>query len=285
MSSAGAVESPTSGVASGAVREAFDQVAPSYDGDWTQSAIGRLQRAAVWRTIDGLFQPGDRVLDLGCGTGVDAMHVAAQGEASQGIRVHGIDVAPGMVEVAKRRASDAGLAERVTFQVLGIEDLHLLDAGPFDGVVSNFSPLNCVRDLGPVAAQLGRMVKPGGTMALCVMSSFCLWETLWYPLTAQLYKTSRRWRADNPTASVGLEDEFPIYYPTVKELRAVFGPWFRVVRLEGVGVFVPPSYLEPWARRVPRLVWALGVIDRLVHRWPGLRAMGDHRLLIFERRA
>ncbi len=277
MSSAGAVESP----ALGAVREAFDQVATSYDGDWTESVIGRLQRAAVWRTIDGLFQPGDRVLDVGCGTGVDALYLV-----NQGIGVHGIDVAPAMVEVAKRRASEAELAERVTFQVLGIEDLELLDDRElYDGVVSNFSPLNCVRDLGPVAAQLGRMVKPGGKMALCVMSSFCLWETLWYPLTAQLYKASRRWRAGNPTASLASEDEFPIYYPTVKELRAVFGPWFRVVRLEGVGVFVPPSYLEPWARRVPRLVHALGVVDRMVHRWPGFRAMGDHRLLVFERRA
>ena len=277
MSSAGAIGSPTSE----AVREAFNQVATSYDDDWTESVIGRLQRAAIWRTIDGLYQSGDRVLDLGCGTGVDAMHLAAQD-----IRVHGIDLAPAMVAVAKRRAGDTRLAERVTFQALGIEDLALLDdEGPFDGVISNFSPLNCVRDLGPVAAHLGRLVKPGGKMALCVMSSFCLWESLWYPLTAQLYKASRRWRANNPTASVGSEDEFPVYYPKVKELRAVFGPWFRVARLEGVGVFVPPSYLEPWAQRVPRLMQTLGALDRLVVRWPVFRAMGDHRLLIFERRA
>ena len=274
MSGAGAVGS----IGSPGVRKAFDQVAPSYDVDWTESVIGRLQRAAVWRTLHDLFQPGDHVLDLGCGTGVDAIHLAAQG-----IRVHGIDVAPAMVEVASQRSRDAGLDKRTTFEALGIEDLLLLD-GTFDGVVSNFSPLNCVRDLAAVAVQLGRLVKPGGTVVLCVMSSFCLWETLWYPLIAHLYKASRGWRASNPTASVGVDDEFPIYYPTVKEICALFAPWFRMVRVEGVGVFVPPSYLEPWARRVPRLVGTLDRLDRLVCGCPGFRAIGDHRLLVMRRR-
>ncbi len=277
MSAGGALSSP----APSAVRDAFDHVAPTYDADWSDSVIGRLQRAAVWRTVDGLFRPGERVLDLGCGTGVDAIHLAARG-----VRVHGIDLAPAMVETARQRARDMRLEDRASFEALGIEDLDSLEApGPFDGVVSNFSPLNCVRDLAPVAEQLARIVKPGGRMALCVMSRFCLWETLWYPLTAQLYKAARRWRASNPTASIGLEDEFPIYYPTAREIRGVFGPWFRLVSLEGVGIFVPPSYLEPWARRVPRAVHVLGGLDRVVRRWPGFRAMGDHRLLVFERRA
>ena len=71
----------------------FDVLAPSYNALWTDTPRGREQRAAVWREIDGLFHEGDRVLDLGCGTGDDALHLMGLG-----VEVLGIDAAPKMVE-------------------------------------------------------------------------------------------------------------------------------------------------------------------------------------------
>ena len=64
----------------------FDQLAPGYRQAWTDSPTGHRQRAAVWREIDGLFHRGNRVLDLGCGIGDDALHLA-----DLGVSVHGID--------------------------------------------------------------------------------------------------------------------------------------------------------------------------------------------------
>lgn len=48
-----------------AVRDASNQLAHTYDTDFTESHIGRLQREALWRYFDRLFQPGERLLDLG----------------------------------------------------------------------------------------------------------------------------------------------------------------------------------------------------------------------------
>src|SRR5437868_14651054 len=89
----------------------FDALAPRYDELWTESAIGRLQRRAVWRRADGLFQPGDRLLDLGCGTGADALHFM-----QRGMRVRAIDASSEMVRIARSRGVDA---TRLVIEELG----------------------------------------------------------------------------------------------------------------------------------------------------------------------
>jgi ubiquinone/menaquinone biosynthesis C-methylase UbiE len=76
----------------------FDLLAERYEALWSRSAIGRLQREAVWRVVDTLFRPGDTVLDLGCGTGDDALHLM-----SAGVAVHGVDSSPEMVRIARGR--------------------------------------------------------------------------------------------------------------------------------------------------------------------------------------
>ena len=118
------------------VAAAFDRLAPVYDELWTTSAVGRLQREAVWREVDSLFQPGDRVLELGCGTGEDAVRLAGAG-----VHVHATDISPRMVDITSGRAAD-----RITTEVLAIEDLARL-AGRYDGAIANFGVLNCVSDL------------------------------------------------------------------------------------------------------------------------------------------
>lgn len=260
-------------------RDAFDQAAPTYDQDWSESVIGRLQRQAVWSVIDPLFVAGDWVLDIGCGTGVDAFHLA-----ERGVRVHAVDVSPGMVAQVERRIDREGLADQVTAEVCAIEDLDMLEVeSGYDGAVSNFSPLNCVEDLEPVAESLSRLIRPGGKLVLCVMTRFCLWETLWYPLTSQLYKAARRWRKANVTATVSSSGEFDVFYHSASEIEGALSD-FRPVGNRGVGIFVPPSYLEPWAARFPRFVKICAAIDRVINRWPLFRSIGDHRLLVFVRR-
>jgi ubiquinone/menaquinone biosynthesis C-methylase UbiE len=246
---------------------AFDKLAPRYDELWTVSPAGRLQREAVWREIGGLFRPGERVLDLGCGTGEDAAWLAGSG-----VRVHAVDASPAMVELARGRLRGRGNCE-----VRAIEDLgRLLPGERFDGAIANFGVLNCVEDLRVAAANLARLIRPGGRLALCSMGRFCLWETIWYLLRGEPRKALRRLQRGPVGTSMG----FPVFYRSAAEITAAFDPEFRRVRRRGIGVFVPPSYVKAGSRTAGALAW----VDRLFAGWPVLRSMGDHCLLIFVRK-
>jgi SAM-dependent methyltransferase len=180
------------------VRAAFDATAPTYEADFTGTVIGRLQRAAIHRYVDPLFPPGARILDLGCGAGEDAVHFA-----HRGVEVHGIDLSPAMVETARQRARREGLSETIHFETLPIEHLEEFPGRGYAGAFSSFGPLNCVRDLRPVAKALAERLHPGALVALCFMNRFCLWETLFYLLTLQLDKAIRRFSGPGAPASVG----------------------------------------------------------------------------------
>ena len=61
--------------------EAFDTLAESYDTIFTSTIIGRSQRSVVWAKAAAVFRAGDRVLELNCGTGEDALFLARRGVA------------------------------------------------------------------------------------------------------------------------------------------------------------------------------------------------------------
>lgn len=256
-----------------AVRDAYDELAATYDTDFTESVIGRLQRDALWRGFEGLFGRGQRLLDLGCGTGEDALYFARQG-----ISVHGVDVSPAMIEIADRRTEQE---DRISVETLSLERLAKVAGGPYDGAFSSFGPINCVGDLSALARDLGELIRPGGIAALCLMKRRCLWETLLYPLTAALH---RQGIAEEAWSDEPAEDgEFRVYYPPVRAVRRAFEPWFRFVTAPGVGLFLPPAYLEPSAAKHPSITAALARADRAVAHWPGFRSLAENRLVILRR--
>jgi ubiquinone/menaquinone biosynthesis C-methylase UbiE len=239
----------------------FDRLAARYDGVWTNSPAGRLQREAVWRHVDPLIQRGDRVLDIGCGTGEDALHLAGLGA-----QVLALDVSPEMVRVARGKGVNA--------RVLPIEGIHAL-AVAFDLVLSNFGGFNCVRDLSTLQGTLARLIRPNGYLAVCLMGRFCFWESAYYALRGQFKKGARRWRGETWT-SKGLR----LSYPSAKQVRRALSPGFDLVADVGIGISVPPSFVQGTPTALLR---ALAALDARIESSRIGRAIGDHRLFVFRR--
>jgi SAM-dependent methyltransferase len=268
-------------------REApFDALADSYDQTFTFSRIGRVQREAVTREMDRVFRPGQYVLEINCGTGVDALHLA-----SRGVAVLACDVAPRMIEVARQRADRARLESRlrapIEFRVLAAERIGLLRGAScstqFDGAFSNFAGLNCVAELSAVARDLAVLLKPGARAVLCLFGRLCAWEVLWYLGHGNSGKAFRRLRPGKSLVKLADDAAVTVRYFSVREVCHGFSPHFRLESWKGVGVAVPPSYMEPWAQRFPMVLNLAAYIDHWLGRWPLLRAMSDHVLITLER--
>ncbi len=252
----------------------FDALAADYDRQFTEGFLGGLLRRAVWRRLDAAFAPGMRVLELACGTGEDAVHLAARG-----VQVLATDASAAMVEAARRKVVRAGVAGLIEARRLPFERLAELPAAAFDGAFANFGGVNCAADLSALARDLARAVKPGAPVLLCVMGPLVPWEWLWFGLHGDLRAACRRLRRGGVHWR-GLH----VVYPSPGRLERLFRPAFRVTRRAAVGALVPLPAAETWARRHPGLVARLEARERRWETaWP-LPWLADHYLLELVRR-
>jgi ubiquinone/menaquinone biosynthesis C-methylase UbiE len=260
---------------------AFDTVAPRFDerfGGWLSVAA---QRRAVRAELIRAFAPGSRVLEIGGGTGEDAVWLSAQGR-----EVLLTDPSPAMVRIATAKLAAHGAPTPLVLAAERLEELAVMReravAPRFDGAFSNFAALNCVTDLAPVARGLARLVRPGGRVLLVLFGTMPPGEWLVQLLRREPKAAVRRVARGDVPARLGGEP-FTVRYHRARAIRQTFAPWFVPVKRIGIGVFVPPSAAEPWMSQWPRVVNALERMDRIVSR--PLAPLGDHVLYHFERRA
>lgn len=144
--------------------------------------IADVHRAVIER-LDP--QPGQRLLDLACGTGA-----VAELAAATGAEVVGVDIAPALIEQARQRAAERGL--EIDYRVGDVEALELEDAG--FGLVASTCGVMFAPDHEAVARELARVTRPGGRIGLAC----------WTPdsVLAQMFQVMRPFQPA-PPAGVG----------------------------------------------------------------------------------
>ncbi|MEO7838357.1 MAG: methyltransferase domain-containing protein, partial [Anaerolineales bacterium] len=103
-----------------------------YDVTVNIMTFGQVRRLRTLSVEHALLKPGESVLDVGCGTG--GVTIPAKLQVGKNGRVEGIDPAPEMINVARKKASRAGL--EIDFRIGVIESLPYSDA-TFDVVTSS----------------------------------------------------------------------------------------------------------------------------------------------------
>lgn len=258
-------------------QRAFDSVAADYDGPRGNNELIQRMRIQLWNAVQRELSPGSRLLDLGCGTGIDAIAFA-----QRGYDVLATDWSPQMVARTRARAIASSVTSRVAVAHVGVQQLDRL-SGEFDGIYSNFGPLNCAPDLAAAAAECARLLAPGGRLVFSVIGRICPWELAHYAVRGRFARARVR-MARRPTA-VGMNQHLiwtRYYLP--REFYRAFASHFTLAGHRALSLFLPPPYLVEFYRRHPRLCERLGRLDDRFGALPLLRGMGDHFLIVLRRR-
>lgn len=232
-------------------------------------------RAALWNEVARRVPAPATLLDLGCGTGIDAVHFAQAGYA-----VTAIDASPEMVKHTRARVARANANVRV--ENIGAQELAKLHDQTFNAIYSDLGPLNCVADLRSVSRQCATHLKPNGYLIISVMARICPWEIVYFSLRWQGNQATRRLaRAMVP---VQLENGivWTRYYDPREFLQAL-EPEFRLVTYRALNLFLPPPYLNRWYQRAGVFGKPLAWLDNATASLPVLRDMGDHFLMILQK--
>lgn len=257
----------------------FDEAASAYDRDFSHTAVGRAQRAAVHAYLDTRVLPESgtlSVLDLGCGTGEDVLFLAGKGH-----RVVALDRSQNMLDIARAKVAERGLDALVSWRRFDLGAHRTLDFNaPFDLVVSDFGVLNCLApdDVRALATAAATWVRRGGRMILVVMPRLCLWETLYFTVRGPRGEAFRRTRPGPVEAHI-TGATVPVWYHPAAAVRDAFAPAFEPIAVRPVGVAVPPSLLAAFCDRHRHVFTVLRWLEGALQQVPWCTGIADHYLL------
>lgn len=264
---------------------AFDSVAANYDGPRGNNLLVQRMREQTWRTIERRVPPPAQLLDLGCGTGIDALHFA-----NLGYGVLATDWSPQMVaRAAARGHAHATLPRHSRLEAIcvGAHELQRLEGAPggrFDAAYSNFGPLNCIPDLRAVSGECARLVKPGGLLIFTIIGRLCPWELCYYLLQGRIERARVRFERQMTAVNLNRHQVWTRYY-TPREFYRCFAGEFELLEHRALSLFLPPPYLIDFYQRAPRRNRALAWLDDHLGGLPLLRGAGDHFLMVLRLRA
>jgi len=132
----------------------------SYDRWMDRVSRGRVRE--IKEAVAAEIKPGDRVLEIGCGTGELSSMMIARGAA-----VDGFDLNPAMLEVAEERLRTEGLEGRLSLLAMGVGGMDGLQTDLYDAVVSTLVLSELSDDERRFALrQASRALKPGGRLII-----------------------------------------------------------------------------------------------------------------------
>ncbi|NUQ84932.1 MAG: class I SAM-dependent methyltransferase [Anaerolineales bacterium] len=258
-----------------AVDLGFSRKAQIYDAYCENHPVIRWARAIIRSEVIKRLQPGASILELNAGTGADAAYFAAQGW-----RVHATDLAGGMMAAIQNKIEALQPGGCLTAQQLSFTELHRVEGAPYDLVFSNFGGLNCIPDLRAVTKHLPAILKPGGSVIWVVMPPICPWE-LFQALHGRLRMAARRLHPNGVLANIeGVR--VCTWYFTPRQVRQAFPPDFQLTYQRSLSLFCPPSFMDGFPQRFPRLARRLMQLDERLGVRPPFNAWGDFILYTFQ---
>ena len=260
----------------------FDLHASNYDASFSDSPIGTLQRERVHHFLEKHLPARKklRILEINCGTGVDAFHMASLGH-----EVTATDASQKMIEACTEKLKSFQSEKLPRFIQADFARLKNHFSGQsFDLIFSNFGGMNCVgpAELISLSRDLAGLLTPGGKFIAVVMGRKCAWERAYFSYKGDRENLHRR--RSKEAVQVRLENEtLQTWYYSPSEFAKLFTDSFVPTGIKPVGLFIPPSYLNPAFRKKPLALKFLFALEKIFS-LPVVADHSDHFLLAMQKK-
>ena len=261
------------------VAAAFSRQSAIFDELYSENKIIQYKRQRVRDHLKQYISPGNFILELNSGTGEDAIWLA-----QQGCKVHATDISTGMQEVLQQKITNEGI-DNISYELCSFTQLqNLQQKGPYDMIFSNFAGLNCTGELHKVLEAFSSLLKPGGVVTLVLLPKFCLWEFLL--IFKGKFKTATRRFFSRKGRVAHLENTFfKCWYYNPSYIIKFLQDDFELLGIEGLCTLVPPSYIENFEDKYPRMFRVLKNKEgRLKSKWPW-KYIGDYYIISLRKKS
>ena len=258
---------------------AFTLQAPNFDNLYNGDTIIQYKRQRVREHLMQYLPANSSILELNAGTGEDAIFFAQQGHY-----IHATDISTGMQNILKEKVEANDLQNNISYELCSFTQLEQLQKKEqFDAILSNFAGLNCTNELSKVLASFDALLKQGGVVTLVILPKFCLWETLL--IFKGKFKTATRRFFSNKGRKANVEGQyFNCWYYNPSFIISKLKNSFDLLSLEGLCSIVPPSYIESFAEKHPKLFAFLKQKENtLKTKWPWKFA-GDYYIISLKKK-
>ena len=261
----------------------FDSAAISYDNEFTHTAVGKLQRNRVWKYLSPIVEVKSRlnILEINCGTGEDAIQLGTKGH-----QVLATDISEGMLKAIAEKVKRHHLQDSINTKPLSIQQLNQLEKNQFDLIFSNFGGLNCIspEEFQQFATTTEQLLNSGGKAVLVIMPRFTLIETLYFLLKLKFSRAFvRRKKGSTPIIVNGTTVD--TWYYSAKKMNQFFASKSMLInKVKPIGIFLPPSYLNPFFEKHPLLLNFLNTLEKLFGEIGWLVYASDHYLIELEKK-
>lgn len=257
----------------------FDSIAEEYDHHIYGNLVNTLLRERSVHLLRETFQHGERLLEVGCGTGTETLEMLRDGH-----EVVAADISRNMLKRLQAKAEGEGLGSLLKIVKINAENVselvQIFGKHSFGGIYSTYGALNCVADFSKIPGAFHDLLNGSGNLVLGIYNRLCLSEVMGYAMKLKFKNALSRLK------SMALEGDsrfcIDVYAYSLMEIRNRFHEYFTMENLEGVPVFIPPSnfvgYVEKFSRK-------LDLIKRLDSffgkKWP-FNMLGDHFLAVLK---
>jgi ubiquinone/menaquinone biosynthesis C-methylase UbiE len=257
------------------VGDYYDYDAPDFDYRyWQNPTLQRIRQSFREQVKRYEFE---KILEIGCGTGIDVLHFA---KTQPNANIFAIDVSGQMCSISRQKLAEHGI-ENATVEKGTTEDIeHLFPNEKFDVVYVFFGALNTVDDLSLAAKNIEKCMKNGGVAVLTFVNKHyvagVLIELMKLRFKAAFSRLKKQWGGYSPSKNL------PSQCYTPKQIADAFSGLNRVYS-KGYSILHPAWYYNRLnkllGKRGRRVLWN---IDSLISKTLFWR-FGEYTLFVFKK--